>query len=548
MNMKTKYFFSGVFLLLSMSAIAQETYEDTKLIDNDLNGTARYVGMGGAMEALGADISTISSNPAGIGLFRHSMGSLSFGLVSQQNGKSFKNGSPTNASFDQLGFVYVLRDDGDNNFLNFGFNYHKSRNFDYILSTADRLDKASQNTLSFLKAIGGDKADGTSDFNVESRTGGVMGKLPYTSQLDNLYYNTFILNSDMQPAYNVADGYIMNRANTGYIGEYDFNFSGNVHDRVYFGLTIGLHDVHYKGTSEYTENLLDWQGKAVGTVTINDERRITGTGFSFKGGVIFRPIEASPFRIGLSVSTPTWYDLRTQNTTYLVNNTSYKGINPHWRTRETYDFKLITPWKFGVSLGHTIGKYLALGATYEYADYGKIDNRVNDGGTYGYDYYGYPEYYESSHQDVAMNRHTEKTLKGVSTFKVGVEIKPMPKLAFRAGYNYLSPLFNKNGYKDGSIDSYGSNYSSATDYTNWKATNRITMGVGYTIKQFSFDLAYQYSMTDGDFYPFMGGEGIYNSIDTTTGKKVSEHITNYADATNVSNKRHQLLLTFGYRF
>ena len=74
------------------------------------------------------------------------------------------------------------------------------------------------------------------------------------------------------------------------------------------------------------------------------------------------------------------------------------------------------------------------------------------------------------------------------------------------------------------------------------------MGVGYTIKQFSFDLAYQYSMTDGDFYPFMGGEGIYNSIDTTTGKKVSEHITNYADATNVSNKRHQLLLTFGYRF
>ena len=58
--------------LLALPAAAQETYENTKLVGNDLNGTARYVGMGGAMEALGADISTISSNPAGIGLFRHS--------------------------------------------------------------------------------------------------------------------------------------------------------------------------------------------------------------------------------------------------------------------------------------------------------------------------------------------------------------------------------------------------------------------------------------------------------------------------------------------
>lgn len=56
--------------------LAQETYQDTKFAENSLTGTARYVGMGGAMEALGADISTISSNPAGLGLFRKSMASL----------------------------------------------------------------------------------------------------------------------------------------------------------------------------------------------------------------------------------------------------------------------------------------------------------------------------------------------------------------------------------------------------------------------------------------------------------------------------------------
>lgn len=75
--MKSKYIFFAVSLLAAMSANAQETYENAKLTGEDLNGTARYVGMGGAMEALGADISTIGTNPAGLGLFRHSNISVS---------------------------------------------------------------------------------------------------------------------------------------------------------------------------------------------------------------------------------------------------------------------------------------------------------------------------------------------------------------------------------------------------------------------------------------------------------------------------------------
>ena len=65
-----KYCLAAALPMFALSMAAQETYQDTKLIGNELNGTARYVGMGGAMEALGADISTIGSKPAGIGLFR----------------------------------------------------------------------------------------------------------------------------------------------------------------------------------------------------------------------------------------------------------------------------------------------------------------------------------------------------------------------------------------------------------------------------------------------------------------------------------------------
>ena len=91
----------------TMPMAAQETYENVKIAQEDLNGTARYVGMGGAMEALGAEISTISTNPAGIGLFRKSNINVSFGLVSQANVSNAVGGNKTNASFDQVGFVYA---------------------------------------------------------------------------------------------------------------------------------------------------------------------------------------------------------------------------------------------------------------------------------------------------------------------------------------------------------------------------------------------------------------------------------------------------------
>ena len=95
-------------LVAALPVVAQETYQDANTATEDLNGTARYVGMGGALEALGADISTISTNPAGVGLMRRSMLGMSLGLVSQEEAKDFSPGNKTNMSFDQAGFVSDL--------------------------------------------------------------------------------------------------------------------------------------------------------------------------------------------------------------------------------------------------------------------------------------------------------------------------------------------------------------------------------------------------------------------------------------------------------
>ena len=550
--MKNKYILSALLLLGTTTIGAQETYENTKLIDNDLNGTARYVGMGGALDALGADISVIGSNPAGLGLITKSRAEVSFGFVSQPGVSAFQQGNPTNASFDQVGFVYVMRNPrGDNSGLNFAVNYHKSRNFDYILSAVGDLKNASQNTLSFLKAIYGRRAeDGTSNFYLETtKNGMIRGTHPFTSQLDNLYYNNLMVDHNNAVSYSTATGYDMQRAHTGYIGTYNVSVSGAISPRFYLGGTIGFHDVHYTGTGEYVEDLVDISNKPLTALMVHDEKTITGLGGDFKLGAIFLPIENSPFRIGLSVASPTLYRLTINTRAYIRHNLRASQSMQHGysggTTNESYSFKIDTPWNFGISLGHTVGNYLALGASYNYADYGSMNTRVNEGG--GYDWYT-DSYYENSSDDTNMNEHTKQTLKGVSTIKLGAEFRPVTNLALRAGYNYISPMYQTNAFKDGTVDSYGSNYSTATDYVNWDSTNRFTLGVGYQMKNFNIDLAYQYSAQNGDFHPFMDTYGDYYYINTATKSLQMDKIDNYANPVKVSNKRHQLLLTLGYRF
>ena len=539
--------------MLGTAVSAQETYDNAQLATKDLNGTARYVGMGGAMEALGADLSTIGTNPAGIGMFRRSMVAGSFGFNSQQDAKSFGNANKTNMSFDQAGFVYSMRS-GRHSMLNFGFNYTKSKNFDQILTAAGRLNNASQNKLSAMK-----NANGV--YTLQDKNNGLVSNSGAYSQADYLYSNVLfnhykeptqnesadptnaglnkngviVYDNTGLPVYYNATGYDFGRSTTGYIGQYDFNVSGNSNDRFYWGFTVGIYDVHYNSSSLYSESLVDG-GKAIGDVAMNDERKITGTGFDVKAGLIFRPAEESPFRVGLYVHTPTWYDLTTRNYTVLDNNTKpveAYGSSDYGKSSESYDFKFYTPWRFGVSLGHTVGNYLALGATYEYADYTTNDIRVNDGGEV--DYWG--NYYETSSRDEAMKQNIKNSLKGVHTVKLGMEFKPEKNFAVRLGYNYQSAMYNKNGFKDGSLESYGTYYASTTDYTNWKDTHRFTAGVGYNYGKFSFDLAYQYSQTNGDFYPFM------SYVDNSEPK-----YDNVCDAVKVSNKRNQFLFTVGYKF
>ena len=122
-------------MFTAVGAGAQTIYDATNIAQKELNGTARFVGMGGAMGALGGDISTIGTNPAGIGIYRSNDAMLTFGYSmtgteSNYVGNKFET-NKNRWSFDNAGFVIASKIGNHTplRYVNFGFNYHKSKSF-----------------------------------------------------------------------------------------------------------------------------------------------------------------------------------------------------------------------------------------------------------------------------------------------------------------------------------------------------------------------------------------------------------------------------------
>ena len=140
MSMKKKSTIIALAVLVATSVSAQTVYDAANIISKDLNGTARFVGMGGAMGALGGDISTIGTNPAGIGIYRSNDAMVSFGFssmgVESKLGSNTFNSDKNRWNFDNAGFVFStkLGNVTTLRYVNFGFNYHKAKSFNRTMT------------------------------------------------------------------------------------------------------------------------------------------------------------------------------------------------------------------------------------------------------------------------------------------------------------------------------------------------------------------------------------------------------------------------------
>lgn len=546
--MKNKKMFLAVIgLCLTLVPVtAQTVYDAAKIADKDLNGTARFVGMGGAMSALGGDISTISTNPAGIGIYRShdvmtSFSLSSFGTDANYMGNNLST-SKMKGSYDNLGFVLSTKIGNKTTlrYVNFGFNYHKSNSFYGNMEMGGDLGNQSQSYYMAQQAAG-----------IES-----WGNSPYTDVnigwLSVLGYDGWLITDittdktgtpyldedgnqindvNGNPLYRTPGVYygLYDNGNASYrseqrggIEQYDFNISFNIKDRVYLGLTLGAYSVDYNKYTTYGESYENGE-----YYSLTNNNQIVGAGFDVKVGAIIRPFEYSPLRVGLAVHTPTFYSLDYKTRAYvessLYDPVTGKNEAASVATENIVDgdmireFRLQTPWLYNVSLGYTIGNSWALGAEYEYQDYSSMEFR---------DPQGFSDSFEFENSTTAM-------LKGVHTFRAGLEYKVIPQFAIRAGYNYRSALFNKDAFKDLPINSIQTD----TDFSNTQALNNYTVGIGYRGSMFYADLAYKFTSCKSDFYPFVNMNQTDNVLEITS-----------PEATKVTDSRSQVLLTLGVRF
>ena len=553
-------------LLIAAPMSAQTVYDAAKITNKDLNGTARFVGMGGAMGALGGDISTIGTNPAGIGVYRSNDAMVSFGFSSYGTESNYvgnkMNSDKMRASFDNAGFVLSSKIGNATalRYVNFGFNY-QAKSFYKNMSMGGNLGDYTQ--TDYMAAQAGGIKDWSGDIYTDPEVGWLSalgydgylitdliahngqgdvpsGYVPYMvggKQVKNLNGDlVYITPGEYGGMFWGGNGSFRSEERGG-IDQYDFNISFNINDRVYLGVTVGAYAIDYSKYTFYDENYLDKAGNATGQgYNLQSWNKIHGSGFDVKFGAIVRPFEYSPLKIGLAIHTPTYYNLDYKTNARLesdvlndldIANESEVGSGVIGQYNvDTYDilkgdmvrqFQLQTPWTYNVSLGYTIGKDLALGAEYEYQDYSSMKFKDQEGysDTFGYE------------------NSTTSMLKGVSTIRLGAEYKVIPQFALRAGYNYTSAIFNSDAYKDLPYNSIQTD----TDFANTKALSNYTLGIGYRGSMFYADLAYKYSSYKEDFHPFinayMDGEQL---------------VIGSPEATKVKNTRSQVLLTLGLRF
>lgn len=509
-------------LMLSTFVVAQDIYQVAELAATDLNGTARYVGLGGAMGALGGDISVMSSNPAAIGLYRRSDVAATGSLVARPGSKEFDDNKPTYASFDQLGFVYSWNTENSAlKFLNVGFNYHKHHDFNQLLNAEntnlDAVGNASQTwQLADLCAA--------------------WGGVDHATPLAQLAYDAYLLGENGAGAYDAynAWGNSYGKACSGSNQAYDFNFSFNLYDQYYFGLTATAYNVYQNSYMLYSEGLLNADGSDDGCYDMDNTSKLTGTGFDLKLGFIVRPIRESNFKIGLTLTTPTWYELSYRNELRLASYTDTYGDNVARPFYCSYDYNVRSPWKVGLSLGNTFFNRLAVGAEYEYADYSACSVSYDD------DYFYYDGLFWDNNtvtKDRELNRQIDRYLKGTHTLKLGAELMITPNIFVRGGYNHISSAFDKDAWLNHFINSASVDVATKTDYLNLSGINRFTAGFGLKFGNFYADMTWLYQHQRGTLYAFNAAED-----------PDAEIFVNACPGTRLSLNKSQTMLTLGYKF
>ena len=283
-------------LLACVTAYAQLSYDAYTLASRDLIGTTRYVGMGGAMAAIGGDPSAAADNPAGLGLYRRSEMSLTldyqFGnnSLGQKHNKFYCGQASWNFCFLQDRMKGVIAN-------NLMLNYRRLKNFrrDYSMTIRDMA--YSQTDVMALKTNGLEEKYLQGDDAWYDSEVGWLSKMGYEAYLINP--DTTILSGSPEwlPAnIGAVDGSLA-VSEAGACDEFAISWGMNISNQWYVGLELGLRSLSYNKSTTYNESF-DSGARYV----LSAYSGANGVGFVSKIGVLYRPL--SWLRLGAAFHAP----------------------------------------------------------------------------------------------------------------------------------------------------------------------------------------------------------------------------------------------------
>ncbi len=477
------------FIALSACAIssAQNIDDVLRYSTENVQGTARFQGMGGAFGALGGDLSALSANPAGSAVFNNSLFTFT-GTYFDRRAKADYQGVLTNDNsnsldINQVGGALVLKTkDQDSKWkkISLAFNYDMVQNFDDRINVTGLSNEGVDNY--FLNFADGIATEDIRTQDNESLTDayldiGATQGLGYGAQQAFLGFQAGIIDPD--PDDETETSYVSNASYndlsqnfrqtvSGQNSKFTVNAATQYGEHLQFGASLNFHNVLFDRLNRYQEEYFDSNSEVRRTI-LENLLQTDGSGFSFNVGAIGKLNDF--IRLGGSYQSPTWYRLTDNfsqriSSNYRNRNTEIDG-SPFLGTT-IFDYQIKTPGKLIGSIAAVFGQNGLLSFDYGYQDFSNAELRPTSDSFFA-----------------SENASISERLGAVSSFRVGGEYR-IKRISLRAGYRY-----EQSPYEDGNIIG---------------DLNGISGGLGFNFGGSRLDFAV--NRTDQDVLRYLADTGI----------------------------------------
>lgn len=362
------------FVLLIPVAMFAQGVDDASLYTQTFyQGTAKALGMGNAMGAVGGDMTAVCINPAGMGIYRSSEITASLNLLDNYSNSTYygdkKDGNIFRFSIPNLGFVFAKERSNYKalRYTQFGFGLTRTNDFNMRTNALGINPSSSMvdNYLARMDGIPKDKLQDAFPFDIYPA---------YNTELITLYAPP----EESYYSSPVPQGNIWQGQECDFKGRsesWTFAGSANFFDKLFIGISVDLAHTKRFGTKVFKESRVEGTETDFNQWSFTEDLSSTGWGGNAKVGFIYH---ATPwFRFGAAFHSPTLYAFseKWQTTTETeINWVTNKSLSPE----SNYEYTFISPLKCLGSLAFVVGQQGMISLDVEYLNYGAARFRASD--------------------------------------------------------------------------------------------------------------------------------------------------------------------------